>query len=205
MNPRISIIMPIYNRVEMLERALASVVVQTISDWELIMVDDGSNEEIWPILEEYNCKDYRFRLLHRGHLGISEARNAGLLVARGDYITFLDSDDEYDLHHLEFRMHRMQSKDHPDLLFGGIRVIGDDMITDKNDHSRKISAYDAIITGMLFGKREVFQNLGGFRDLNYAEDADFFDRAKQLYHVARVSEPSYLYYRDHPDQVTNSV
>ena len=92
MKPLVSVIIPVYNRPELLLRSLRSVASQTISDLEILVVDDGSTIEIGPSLSKLD--DQRMRLLqHPSRRGVSSARNTGMDAARGQYVAFLDSDD----------------------------------------------------------------------------------------------------------------
>lgn len=90
-----SVIIPIYNAEKTLERCLISVKNQQFSDFEVIMVDDGSLDQSRQIAEGVSCRDKRFRYLYQKNSGVSSARNLGLSEAEGEYITFLDSDDIY--------------------------------------------------------------------------------------------------------------
>lgn len=89
----ISIIIPIYNAEKYLRRAVDSIRNQTFSEWELILVDDGSSDGSGEICDEYAGLDSRIQVLHRKNQGVSASRNAGLDIASGEYIYFLDSDD----------------------------------------------------------------------------------------------------------------
>ena len=91
--PAISIIIPIYNVEKYLRRCLDSVLNQTFSNWEAICVNDGSPDESYKILDEYAARDSRFKIMNKENGGLSDARNAGMAVATGDYILYLDSDD----------------------------------------------------------------------------------------------------------------
>lgn len=91
----ISIIMPVYNSVEYLEKTVESVLSQTFSDFELIMVDDGSSDGSAELCDAISEKDERVKVIHKENGGISSARNAGLKAARGEYIAFCDDDDKY--------------------------------------------------------------------------------------------------------------
>lgn len=95
-NPKISVIVPVYNVERYLRKCLDSIIAQTFSDWECICVDDGSPDNSGKILDEYAAKDKRFVIIHKENGGVSSARNAGLDMARGEYITFCDSDDWID-------------------------------------------------------------------------------------------------------------
>lgn len=91
--PKFSVIVPIYNVEEYLEECVESVLAQTYPDFELILVDDGSPDGCGVICDEYALKDSRIRVIHKKNGGLSDARNAGLDQATGEYIYFLDSDD----------------------------------------------------------------------------------------------------------------
>lgn len=91
--PKISIIVPVYNVEKYLRRCLDSIRAQTFTDFECICVDDGSSDGSGKILDEYAEKDGMFRVIHQANAGVSAARNAGLDVARGEYVCFVDADD----------------------------------------------------------------------------------------------------------------
>jgi len=94
----VSVIVPTYNRRETIQAAIASVQRQTFADWELIVVDDGSTDDTADLIEG---SDPRIVLIRQKNQGVNGARNNGMLRARGQYIAFLDSDDEWLPHHLE--------------------------------------------------------------------------------------------------------
>lgn len=89
----ISVIVPIYKVENYLSRCIDSLLCQTFSDFELILVDDGSPDRCGEMCDHYAQIDSRIRVIHKGNGGLSDARNAGLAVAQGDYISFVDSDD----------------------------------------------------------------------------------------------------------------
>lgn len=92
-DPKISIIVPVYNVEQYLRRCLESIRAQTFADFECICVDDGSPDGSGGILDEYAEKDSRFVVIHKENGGVSSARNAGLDAAKGEWIAFCDSDD----------------------------------------------------------------------------------------------------------------
>ena len=94
--PKISIIIPVYKAELYLSRCLTSIVQQSFTDWECILVDDGSPDTSGIICDEYAKKDSRFRVIHQKNLGASAARNVGLDTALGEWINFVDSDDWID-------------------------------------------------------------------------------------------------------------
>ena len=91
--PKISVIVPIYKAEAYLDRCVESILSQTYTDFELILVDDGSPDRSGAICDAYAEKDPRVRVIHKENGGVSSARNVGLEVAKGEYVTFVDSDD----------------------------------------------------------------------------------------------------------------
>ena len=91
--PKISVIIPVYNVSQYLHRCVDSVINQTYSDLEIILVDDGSPDDCPIICDEYSKKDARVKVIHKPNGGLSSARNAGLDIATGEYVGFVDSDD----------------------------------------------------------------------------------------------------------------
>ncbi len=107
--PEVSIVLPTYNRLPLLRRAVASVIAQTFRDWELIVVDDGSTDATRDYLEAIG--DARVRPIWLEHCGITSARNAGLRLARGEWVAFHDSDDLWLPEKLEWQLQRVTA--HP--------------------------------------------------------------------------------------------
>ena len=93
MNPLISVIVPIYNVEKYLARCVDSIVNQTYKNLEIILVDDGSPDRCPQMCDDYAEKDSRIKVVHKNNGGLSDARNAGMAVATGEYISFIDSDD----------------------------------------------------------------------------------------------------------------
>lgn len=89
----ISVIVPVYNVEPYLRQCIDSILAQTYTDFELILVDDGSPDNCGAICDEYAEKDNRIRVIHQKNGGVSAARNAGIDIATGEYISFVDSDD----------------------------------------------------------------------------------------------------------------
>lgn len=95
-NPLISVIVPIYNVESYLNRCVESIVNQTYQNLEIILVDDGSPDDCPQMCENWACKDNRIKVIHKENGGLSDARNAGMKIATGEYISFVDSDDWID-------------------------------------------------------------------------------------------------------------
>ena len=92
-NPLISVIVPVYNVEKLLPKCVDSILAQTHDNLEIILVDDGTPDRGGMICDEYAARDPRVRVIHKENGGLSSARNAGLDIARGEYIGFVDSDD----------------------------------------------------------------------------------------------------------------
>ena len=93
--PKVSVIIPVYNVEQYLNRCIDSVLNQTYKDFEIILVDDGSTDKSGEICDVYAEKDSRITVIHKENGGLSDARNFGIDAARGDFLTFLDSDDYF--------------------------------------------------------------------------------------------------------------
>lgn len=91
---KVSMIVPVYNTAQYLPACLDSILAQTFSDYELLLVDDGSTDDSAAICDAYAAKDQRIRVFHRPNGGVSAARNLGVAQAQGDWICYVDSDDE---------------------------------------------------------------------------------------------------------------
>lgn len=91
--PLVSIVIPVYNAERYLPRAVESVMAQSVHDWELILVDDGSTDDSGAVCDRYAAQDRRLRVIHTPNGGPSAARNAGTAQARGEWLLFVDSDD----------------------------------------------------------------------------------------------------------------
>ena len=93
--PKISVIVPVYNAEKYLYNCINSILTQTFTDFELLLINDGSKDKSGEICEEYVAKDSRIRVFHKENGGVSSARNLGLREALGEYVVFIDADDEF--------------------------------------------------------------------------------------------------------------
>ena len=98
---KVSIIVPIYNTERYLDACIRSVLNQTYTNWELILVNDGSNDGSGRICQTYSTLDKRIIYILQDNFGVSAARNAGIINSTGDYFAFLDSDDELESNAIE--------------------------------------------------------------------------------------------------------
>lgn len=121
--PKISVIVPIYRVEKYLARCLDSILNQSFRDLEVILVDDGSPDRCGKICDEYAERDSRIRVIHKENGGLSSARNAGLDIARGEYVAFVDSDDTITPDCYEKMLRCAQSYDAPMVCAGRWNVI----------------------------------------------------------------------------------
>ncbi len=203
-NPTVSIILPTYNRVNLIERAVNSVINQTFQYWELIIVDDGSTDNTFEIVNRFMIDYPNIRYLRHSNRKLPLSLNAGIIASAGEVISFLDSDDEYSAEYISQRIKYLNENNHVDMIHGGIKIIGDPFVPDKNDASKKVHLNDCIVGGTFFGRRDVFIELGGFKNVGYSEDSDFYERAEKKYTIQKVELAEYIYYRDTEGSITNS-
>ncbi len=107
MIPRVSVIVPVYNVEAYLEECVGSIRKQTLREIEIILVDDGSTDNCPKMCDQYAREDERIRVVHQKNAGASAARNVGLRIARGEYISFVDSDDWADSDYLDIMLKYM--------------------------------------------------------------------------------------------------
>ena len=125
--PRVSVVVPTYNRAGLIGRAVESVVKQTYADWELIMVDDGSTDETADVAASYRARlGEAFRYVKQHHAGASIARNTGIERSRGRFLAFLDADDEFLPHKLERQVTLLERCPGLGLVFCDMSVVGVD-------------------------------------------------------------------------------
>ena len=124
MSRLISVIVPIYNVEKYLSRCIDSIINQTYTELEIILVDDGSTDNCGVMCEEYAQKDERIKVFHKQNGGLSDARNVGLENAKGDYIAFVDGDDYIALDMYE-KLYRRIDKDKSDLAICNIEFVNE--------------------------------------------------------------------------------
>lgn len=116
---KISVIIPVYNAEKYIRECLDSVIGQTLKEIEIICVDDGSTDASLQILEEYAQKDVRLRILHQQNCFAGVARNAGMKIARGKYLCFLDADDVFDRSMLKKAFKQAEKRSAEITMWGG--------------------------------------------------------------------------------------
>jgi glycosyltransferase involved in cell wall biosynthesis len=200
--PDISIILPTFNRARHLQHAVQSVLAQSFSNWELIIVDDGSTDSTFETLDPFILRFPNIRYMKQRNRKAALARNGGIQASFGRYITFLDSDDHYLENHLETRMTLLEKTGDISMLSGGFLCDETIMVKDCYHPDQLIGIRECILCGTLFGKRELFFALGGFRDMVYAEDTDLWERASKRFAVKKIEDPKTYVYQRADDSIT---
>ena len=107
--PLVSVIVPVWNGEPYLNKCVKSIRQQTLEDMEIILVDDGSTDNTWPMMEQLAREDGRVRILRQENSGVSEARNAGVAMSHGQYISFVDVDDDLPLDSMRLLVEKAQA------------------------------------------------------------------------------------------------
>lgn len=202
--PAISVILTVFNRENSLRRSINSLLAQSFRNWELIAVNDGSSDGSYEILKEYGNLFSNIKVFTQDNRKLAFSRNRGIFNSSGKYITFLDSDDEYQINHLYERVIFMEKNPEIDLIHGGVKVIGDEFVRDKDNPFCFIHLSECIIGGTFFGKRNVFKSLNGFKENIYSEDSEFLQRAEKNFKTKKVDFNTYLYHRESGDSITHN-
>ena len=207
---KISIIVPVYNAEDYLERCLHSILDQEFSSYEVILVDDGSTDASWLICDRYSSTDPRFITLHQPNKGVSAARNAGINMAQGEYVMFLDADDALLPDALEVMVESLNGED---VVVGGygtfIGGVPSKEVKPAATRSYKGNDFPRFFEDNLLPNCELLdapwaklfrtKAIKGIRfheDMNYAEDKLFvFEVLSKCSSVLAVSRAVYGYYR----------
>lgn len=208
--PKISVIVPVYNTEKYLHRCIDSILAQTFTDFELLLIDDGSKDSSGSICDEYAAKDSRVRVFHKENGGVSSARNLGLDNAQGEWVTFCDSDDEVKKRWLQ--TFDENAADCLDMVSQGIKLdysrmqsLNMDSICVGFDYEGGVpGALDLLYQYWMIGNMppKIFRleiirrnNLSLDLRFNYMEDEEFVLRyLKYCKNIKIVKTPGYCYY-----------
>lgn len=143
MDSLISVIVPIYNVEKYLDRCVDSVINQTYKNLEIILVDDGSTDNCPKMCDDYAKKDSRIKVVHKKNGGLSDARNAGMKVATGEYVSFIDSDDYISLDFYETLLQTIVDND-SDIVECSVVKFYEDNNFDEYSDDLKVTNYDTL-------------------------------------------------------------
>ena len=211
MNPKVSIIIPIYNTAKYLPKCLDSILDQTYQNLEVILIDDGSTDNSGKIADDYAKKDQRIKIIHQKNAGQSSARNRGLKNATGNYISFVDSDDTITKTFIEkllfknrdtalsvcgIRYKRLRQHSVENVYINPLRSIR------PNESKKAYILYLLAIDGRIYSsvnklyKADIAKNLKFDESINFAEDTKFvlnYLKAVKSANINFVLEPLYIY------------
>ncbi|MCP4649265.1 MAG: glycosyltransferase [PVC group bacterium] len=207
--PFFSIIIPTYNRLDFLKTAINSVLTQSFENFELIIIDDGSTDQTLNYIK--TITDPRIKYIRQNHSGVSPARNNGVLNSQGDFIVFLDSDDQFKKEKLEVTYRYINQ-------FPQIKIFHTEEIWYRNGIllNQKIrhkkpdgSVFEKALPLCCIGmsttaiKKDLFADIGLFDEsMPACEDYDFWLRATQKYSVKLIPESLTLKTGGHKDQLS---
>lgn len=194
----ISIVIPCYNSENTINRALISVINQTYVNFEIIIVDDGSNDNTKNKVEMFfKNKKFDFKYIYQENKGPSAARNNGVKNSNGEFIAFLDSDDEWHKDKLKIQMDIVKEKD---LNFLGSTYqydefnyhINESLVIEKYSFNQLLVKTQFSTPGVII-KKDLFNKLNGFDELmKYAEDNDLWLRASLLNDLYKIKSPKLI-------------
>lgn len=203
--PFFSIIITTYNRAVLLNRAIRSLLSQSEKDWEAIIVNDGSTDDTLEQLNPFLKSTNKITIVTTPNNGAAASKNIGIRLAKGQYITFLDSDDEYEHSHLSSRKNTLIMHPEIDFLYGGAKIIGDQYVPDRFDKSQLIHLDKCVIGAAFFIKKSVFNLIQEFPVIPFGSDAAFFEQLTQLGVCFQSTDiKSYLYHREMEDSITKN-
>ena len=202
-------IIPAYNASAFLSDAVASVLVQTHRNVEVIVVDDGSTDETAALLAQWQARDPRVRAVHQPNSGLAAARNAGLNAACGQYVAFLDADDVIHPEKLERQVAYLEAHPHTDLVYSDYSTADAELrpLTDEYIGTKRMPLRDAYIYTNVFPimapllRRALVERVGGFDEsLRACEDWDYWVRCERAGTFGYLPG-SYATYRMHGTQM----
>ena len=206
MSPRVSVIVPIYNVEPFLRECADSILAQTFTDLELVLVDDGSPDGCPAICDEYAERDARIRVIHKENGGLSDARNVGLEAAAGEYISFVDGDDMIAPRFLELLLSTGGDVAQCGFCTGGPEELADEVAfesVDPREICRRMcmdSRGDYTVVWNKLWRREVLEEIR-FPVGRQHEDEFFTWRAYGQSVACAVTEAPLYYYRQRRDSI----
>ncbi len=185
----------------LVKRAIDSVLNQSRQDFELIIIDDGSHNDVHAKLLKYTAlHEDKITYIRHKNRGQANSITRGILNSTGKFVTILDADDEYKPNHLQACLDAIADSDLIASVTETVVDTEDDYyVPDKHNYNQLVHVDDCILFATLFGRREVFLNVT-FQD-KYAADAAFYERAAEIYRVKKVDLKTYVYYRN----ISNSI
>lgn len=214
--PLVSIIIPAYNTELYIEETIRSVLIQSYSNLECIIIDDGSTDNLEYIVKNIQKKDNRLLYKKQENKGVSSARNHGFELSNGEYIAFLDADDLWSTDRIEKMVNVFKTNDtsvglvHSDMAF----INSKSQLTGEVNTGLSGNVLDDLLLweqcvipapSSVLIKRSVIDNIGGFNEtLSNSADQEFFFRIANKYTILRLPEPL-GFYRKHSSNMSNNA
>ena len=207
--PLVSVVMPVYNGEKYLAEAIESILAQTFTDFEFIIVDDGSQDGTAEIIRSYRARDERIRLIaFQSNMGAADARNRAMAAASGEFIAAMDSDDVCLPQRLEKQVDHLRRHPAIGLLGAGAQAVDEDLrplyAFDLPEHHALI-VYNVFVASFLIHptvmmRRDLLESVGGYeRGRLTAIDVELWSRLMWRTRLANLPE-TLLLYRRHPAQ-----
>ncbi|WP_158288314.1 glycosyltransferase family 2 protein [Mucilaginibacter psychrotolerans] len=213
-SPLVSVIMPAYNAQKYIAESIESVMNQTYTNWELIVIDDGSNDNTGNIIKQYKQQDARIKSISQQNSGQGNAKNAGIATSKGEYIAFLDADDLWLKEKLEVSVSALKAAN-VELLFTNYSVFNNELDVNKTTTMQVGNAIykgrEGIITFLNYNqipnltvlvKREAIISAGKFTDIKVAEDYEMWLRMLGMGHTFQSIAAPLSLYRMHDNSIT---
>ena len=203
-----SIIIPLYNKERQIVRTLDSVLAQTVSDYEVIVVDDGSRDNGSEIVKDYSTKDSRVRYIYKENGGVSSARNRGIKEAKGEWILFLDADDVLESDALSVFVGMFQKYPSCRMFIGGVKTIqrGKEIGDIRQSASCHKTRFPYLMQwlnrfyprpGATLVHLSLIREYGAFDErMAFFEDYEFGWRMMQCDEVAYIAKPVVIYFQE---------
>lgn len=179
MNIKVSVIIPFYNRSSFLIEAIDSILIQELTDIEIIAVDDGSTDDSFEKISQIN--DPRIKIVRQDNAGAAVARNNGVHIAKGEYICFIDSDDLWAPDKLKLQMMEIEKDNSINMVFGQVKEFYDKSVLNDNTFTKAEKIFVGYYAGAMLISKKDFLKVGDFQaKWRVAEFIDWYDRAKNL-------------------------
>ena len=217
--PRVSVIIPLYNKGPHIKRAITSIQNQSINDIEIVVIDDGSTDDGLDIVK--NIDDDRISLFSQSNEGVSTARNNGVKKSKSNFITFLDADDEWTINHLETLLRLKKNfplagaystayvqKDRDKIVKKKYKFILPAPWEGIIDNYFKSALFGThpMVTGMVGIPKKIFQDVGGFDEkANQGEDLDLWAKIALKYPVAFSWDIGGIYHLDAVNRICKTI
>lgn len=206
--PKVSVIIPTYNRGSLIARAINSVLSQTFKDFEIIVIDDGSTDNTQEVLESFEGE---IRYVYQQNGGIAKARNRGIELAQGNYIAFLDSDDYWAPEKLALQVRVLDFNPKVGIVYSRMPIVNEaghvlgmkpNGVSGRNFHEL-LRVWGDLPTSSVMTRKDCFSKVGVFDpELPPMEDIDMWIRISYKYDLFEIEGKTIAYYWRHDHQVT---